>query len=88
MYLQRELTWFSQLIVYCGVPAVLAAVLITLIYGSLGGSTISPAVLPYVISLLATVVFVPLVLLGLFILRTATITRRTASIGPMLLGDR
>ena len=88
VYLQRELTWFSQLIVYCGVPAVLAAVLIALIYGGLGGVTIRPALLPYVVSLLATLVFVPLVLLGLFILRTATITRRTATIGPMSLGSR
>ena len=86
VYLQRELTWFSQLIVYVGLPAVLAAVLIPLLYGSLGGPTISPAYLPYVLSLLATLVFVPLVMLGLFILRTATITRRTATIGPMLLG--
>jgi hypothetical protein len=85
VYLQRELTWFSQLIVYVGIPAVLAAVLIPLLYGSLGGPTISPAYLPYTISLLAPLVFVPLVMLGVFILRTATITRRTATIGPMFL---
>jgi len=88
VYLQRELTRFSQLIIYVGIPAVLAAVLIILVHGGLGSPTISPAVLPYVLSFFATLVFVPLVMLGVFILRTATITRRTASIGPMLSGQR
>lgn len=88
VYLQRELTWFSQLIIYVGIPAVLAPVLIILIHGGLGTPTISAVALPYVISFLATLVFVPLVMLGVFILRTATVTRRTASIGPMLLGQR
>jgi hypothetical protein len=87
VYLQRELTRFSQLVIYTGIPAVLAAVLIILIHGGLGTPTISAAFLPYVISFLATLVFVPLVMLAMFILRTSTITRRTATIGPMLLGE-
>ncbi len=84
IYLQRELTRFSQLTIYCGVPAVLASVLIALLHGATGGTTITPAYLPYVTSLLATVVFVPLILLGSYILRTATLTRRTAAVGPLL----
>lgn len=84
IYLQRELTRFSQLTIFCGMPAVLAAVLITLLYGDLGGATISATYLPYVTLLLVTVVFFPLTLLASYILRTATITRRTAAIGPML----
>jgi len=84
IYLQRELTRFSQLTVYLGLPAILAASLIPLIYGDLGGLAIDTAYLPYVTSLLATIVFVPLLLLGAYILRTATLTRRTAEIGPMV----
>ncbi|QLG27113.1 hypothetical protein HUG10_05945 [Halorarum halophilum] len=84
VYLQRELTRFSQLTIYTGVLALLAAILIIPLYGDLGGATISPAYLPYVVSLLATVVFVPLALLASYILRTTTVTRRTAAIGPML----
>lgn len=84
IYLQRELTRFSQLTIYFGIPAVLSAVLIMLLYGDIGGTTISSSYLPYVISSLTTVVLVPLVLLGAFILRTATVTRRTASVGPVL----
>lgn len=83
-YLQRELTRFSQLTIYCGVPAVLAAVLVTLLYADLGGPAISAAYLPYVTSALVAIVFFPLALLSTYILRTATVTRRTASIGPML----
>ncbi|WP_218143665.1 hypothetical protein [Halohasta litchfieldiae] len=88
VYLQRELTRFSQLIIYTGVPAVFAAVFIILIHGGLGTPAISAAALPSVVSLLVTLVFVPLVLLAVFILRTATIIRRTATVGPMLLGER
>lgn len=84
IYLQRELTRFSQLTIYFGVPAILAASLIALLYGDLGGLTIDVAYLPYATSLLATIVFVPLMLLAAYILRTATLTRRTAEIGPMV----
>lgn len=86
IYFQRELTRFSQLTIISGVPALGAAVLITLLYGDPGGATISYAYYPYVISLLATVVFVPVGLLTAYILRTATLSRRTAAIGPMLFG--
>lgn len=84
VYLQRELTKFSQLTIYSGIPAVLSSILIALLYGDIGGATISIHYLPYVPSLLATVVLIPLVLLAVFILRTATVTRRTAAVGPML----
>lgn len=85
VYLQRELTRFSQLTLYCGVPAVVSSVLIALLYGEIGGIAITASSLPYVISLLTTIVFLPLLLLAAFILRTATVTRRTATTGPMLL---
>jgi Na+-transporting methylmalonyl-CoA/oxaloacetate decarboxylase gamma subunit len=84
IYLQRELTRFSQLTIYAGVPAILAASLVILIYGDLGGIAIDIKSAPYVTSLLVAVVFVPLMLLASYILRTATVTHRTSSIGPML----
>jgi len=83
IYLQRELTRFSQLTVYFGVPAILAASLITLVYGDFSGLTIDVEYAPYVTSLLVTIVFVPLMLLAAYILRIATLARRTAEIGPM-----
>ncbi|WP_290819527.1 hypothetical protein [Halovivax sp.] len=83
-YLQRELTRFSQLTIYTGVPAILSALLIGFVFADLTGPTLSIAVLPYVVSALVAVVVSPLALLVAYILRTATVTRRTASSGPML----
>ena len=83
-YLQRELTQFSQLTIYCGVPAILAAMTIGLLYGGLSGAMVSGSYQPYIISGLIAIVVSPLSLLASYILRTAAVTRRTASIGPML----
>ncbi|GAB3033677.1 hypothetical protein [Natronobiforma cellulositropha] len=83
-YLQRELTRFSQLTIYTGLPAILAAMLIGLVYADFGGAAISLVYLPVVVSALIAVVVSPLALLVSYILRTATVTRRTASVGPML----
>ena len=82
--MQRELTRFSQLTVYYGVPSVIAAMLVGLFYADLTGATLDLAYMPYVTSALITVVVIPLALLAAYILRTATITRRTASVGPAL----
>ncbi len=83
-YLQRELTRFSQLTIYMGVPAILSAMLIGFLYAGFAGPTVSVVVLPYVVSALIAVVVSPLALLVSYILRTATVTRRTASVGPMV----
>ena len=83
-YLQRELTRFSQLTIYCGVPSILAAIAIGLLYADFTGPSISLLALPYVTIGLILVGLSPLFLLVSYILRTATVTRRTASIGPMI----
>ena len=83
-HLQRELTRFSQLTIYVGVPAVLAAVLVGLLYADVSGPAIRVDYLPYVTSALIAVAVLPLALLAAFVLRAATVAKRTASIGPML----
>ncbi|MFP8951910.1 hypothetical protein ACLI4Z_02890 [Natrialbaceae archaeon A-arb3/5] len=83
-YLQRELTRFSQLTIYFGVPAILSAMILGFLYGDVGGASISMDYLPLAASALVTVVASPLALLSAFILRTATIARRTSSTGPMV----
>lgn len=83
-YLQRELTRFSQLTMYAGVPAILAAMLLGFLYAGATGPVLSLSVLPPVVSALITVVVSPLALLVAYMLRAATITRRTASVGPMI----
>lgn len=83
-YMERELSRLSRLITYLGVPAVLAALATGLLYGDVGGLAISPGIAPQVIIGLILVVLSPLALLSAFVLRSATVTRRTASIGPMV----
>ena len=82
-YLQRELTRFSQLTVYTGVPAVLSAVLLGFLYGNVWGAAVRVDLLPVVVSALVAVAVSPLALLASYILRTAAVTRRSASLGPM-----
>ncbi|WP_247731333.1 hypothetical protein [Halovivax limisalsi] len=83
-YLQRELTRFSQLTIVVGVPSILSAVLLGFFYADITGPTVSFGVFPYVVSTVVAIVFAPVSLLVAYILRTATITRRTASTGPMM----
>ncbi|MFP8956683.1 hypothetical protein ACLI4Y_08135 [Natrialbaceae archaeon A-CW3] len=83
-YLQRELTRFSQLTLVIGVPAITSAMLIGFLYAGRTGPVLSLTALPVVVSALLAVVFSPLALMTVYILRTATVTRRTASVGPML----
>lgn len=82
-YLQRELTRFSRLTIYSGVPAIFAAIGLGFLYADFGGATISPAYLDIVSPALVGVMALPLGLLASYVLRTATVIRRTASIGPM-----
>ncbi|AGB36292.1 hypothetical protein [Natronococcus occultus] len=83
-YLQRELTRLSQLTILFGIPSVLSAFFLGLLYAGIGGPMISHTYTPLVASGLIAIVFSPLALLAAYILRTATVARRTASIGPML----
>jgi hypothetical protein len=83
-YMQRELTQFSRLTLYCGLPSVFSAMTIGFLYADIGGVAIDPTLLPYVVTALIVVVASPLALMAAYILRTATLIRRTASIGPII----
>ena len=85
-YVQRELAHVSRLVLATGVPAVLAAIVLGLLYADVTGATIPNAYLPPVSTALITVVFAPLSIVAAYGLRAATIARRTASVGPMLPG--
>lgn len=86
IYLKRELTRLSQLTIVTGVPSIVAAMVLGLTYAGPTGAVLPETLLPVVGSGLIAVVSVPLALLAAYIIRTATITRRTASVGPMLPG--
>lgn len=86
-YMQRELTRFSRLIVVTGAVGLVAAATLGLLYGDGGGPTLRPPYLPYAASALVAVAAFPAALLVTYTLRTATVTRRTVTIGPFLAGS-
>lgn len=83
-YMQRELTRFSQLTIYFGLPSVLSAVFLGFLYADLRGLSIGFEYAPSVVIALVTIVVTPLALLASYILRTATVAHRTTSVGPMI----
>lgn len=80
MYLQEELSYFSRLLLYVGVPAEFITVA-ALIAMSQSGATLSglPVTLPLLAPIIVTIAFAPLAMLFSFILRVATVAQNTIS---------
>ncbi|MBX0297459.1 hypothetical protein [Haloarcula nitratireducens] len=85
LYTRRELGEASRLILAVGIPGLLSGVVLNTIYGSNGATTVPDPLLPITAVLLITIASLPIAFLASYILRTATIARRTANIGPMVL---
>jgi len=79
--LHQELAKLSREIIYLSVPCLLVALSVPLLYRS-NGATLSAAALPWVISGAVAVVFAPLVVLVVRLLRVSTVMRYTVSAGP------
>lgn len=82
-YTQRLLARLSRLILYLGVPAVLAAVVL----GTLGTPTAGGLLARYrvlVVSALLTVAMSPLAILFGYILRVAAVSERTVGVSPFV----
>ena len=82
-YTQRALAQLSRALLYAGIPALLAAVVLNMLS--------APSELPLLaryrlllVTLLLTVAFSPLSVLFAYLLRIATISERTISIGPFI----
>ncbi|WP_436928783.1 hypothetical protein [Halosimplex halobium] len=81
LYLTQELSYLSRFIGYTGVGAFLVATLVIMTFASgqpLGGH---PVLLDGLLSLAVAAVFVPFAVLLSFLLRVATIAKRTAAPG-------
>jgi hypothetical protein len=80
MYIQEELSYFSRLLLYVGVPAEFFTVA-ALIAMSQSGSTLSgfPISLPMLAPVVVTIAFTPLAMLFSFVLRVATVAQNTVS---------
>ena len=89
LYFQWELVDLSRYIIYTTIPAlvVTGSMAIYLSPSMFQGSTLGVDDLVWVTSAGVTAGFVPFVLLSTYILRLATIAKRTLAIGPFILRD-
>lgn len=82
--IERQLARLSRLLVFTGVPAVAVAALGIFTYRDVAGLELSHAALVLIAGSLVAVSLVPLAILSAYILRVATIARRTAAFGPFV----
>ncbi|MFC4550924.1 MULTISPECIES: hypothetical protein [Halorussus] len=82
--IQQDLARLSRLIAYSGVAALATTFVATLFYKSSSGAVVSPAVLRPAVSLALGIIVVPLALLVSYILRVATVSRYTVSVGSFV----
>lgn len=80
--IQQELAQLSRLIIFTGLPALLVALYVPLVYRTGPTSVLNPELLPAVVGGAIAVVVAPLVVLLVYVLRIATIMRYTVSVGP------
>ena len=80
MYMQVELSYFSRLLLYVGVPAEFITVAMLIAVSNSGGPMSGlPTTLPVVAPVVITVAFAPLAVLFSFIVRIATVAYNTIS---------
>lgn len=81
---ERQLAQLSRLLIATGVPAVVIAALGIFTYRDVAGLTVPFTLLVIVAGALIVATLVPLVILAAYVLRVATIARRTAMYGPFV----
>lgn len=86
MTLQQELAMLSRRLIYTGVPAVLVAYFLSTTYSATSSvpTTIAPAHLPLVVAVATGIVLAPLAVLVASLLRVATVSLYTVSIGTFV----
>lgn len=82
--LQQDLAQLSQVVAYSGFVALVTTYLLTLVYHASSGATLSAGVLEWIAPLGLAVTVVPLAFLISYILRVATISRYTVSVGTFV----
>jgi hypothetical protein len=81
--LQQDFARLSRFVAYAGLVALLASLLVALVYRT-GSTTVPAAALPWVVSVGVAVVVSPLAVFIAYVVRAATIARRTVSVGPFV----
>ncbi|WP_255167939.1 hypothetical protein [Natrononativus amylolyticus] len=81
--LQQDFARLSRVVAYTGFVALLTSIVLTLLYRP-EGMMIDPAYAPLVVSVGLGIILTPLTIFIAYILRAATIGRRTVSVGPFV----
>ncbi|WP_458209648.1 hypothetical protein [Haladaptatus sp. NG-SE-30] len=89
LYFQWELVNLSRAMLYTSVPALVVTVAMILYFDAkaIPGTTLGISNDVLVVSLATTIAVVPFVILLSYILRIATVAKRTLSIGPFILRE-
>ncbi|WP_276254897.1 hypothetical protein [Halomontanus rarus] len=89
VYMQQELADLSKILLYVGFPTLLGGAFIIVSYGNLLALQLHPYVYVLVVSATITALFSPFAVLLVYVLRIATIARRTAAdFGPFVLQEQ
>ncbi|WP_318567152.1 hypothetical protein [Salinigranum marinum] len=81
-FIQSELAALSRTLLYIGIPVQVGTVVLMLLFTAPAGTAVAPATHRLLIPTVVTVGFAPIILLAAYILRLATIAKRTASMYP------
>lgn len=84
VYLQRELSELSRMIVYTGITATLVASVMILVFEDLSTAMLNPTVYYLLLSAALITIQSPLAVLFSYAVRVATISRKTAAFGPFI----
>lgn len=82
IYLQQELASLSRLLFYTGLPSIAIVATTLYVFTTPSGTGLPDSVMPILLPVVMTIGLFPLTVLFSFILRTATVARRTAAIIP------
>ncbi|SFL23827.1 hypothetical protein SAMN04487950_2983 [Halogranum rubrum] len=84
--IQQDLATLSRRLIYTGVVALFTAYVSTAVYTSSSTlpTTISAAHMPVVVTVVTPILFTPVVVLVVYLLRVATIALYTTSVGPFV----
>jgi hypothetical protein len=82
LYLQRELSQLSRAIIYTGSLSILTMVLVLMIYRNKWMVSVEYVFLAVILSVATVITLSPIAVLFSYILRIATVTRRTVVFGP------
>ncbi|WP_227376336.1 hypothetical protein [Haladaptatus halobius] len=84
LFIQRELSELSRVLIYTGIPAILLAGLAIFTYRDMPGLSIPRPLIVVLVSATVAASLAPLAILSAYIVRVALIAQRTAAFGPFI----